>query len=63
MIVFQDAHTLSFEEFDKSMANITLIRLLDPESVDVKNAVEEIIFNEQKNGRFVVLKPDTIKVS
>ncbi|CAH1738274.1 unnamed protein product [Aphis gossypii] len=56
-----DAHTLSFEEFHKSMANITLIRLIDPENQHVRNAVEEIVFNEQKNGRISVLSPNTIK--
>ncbi|XP_026807266.1 glutamate receptor ionotropic, kainate 3-like isoform X2 [Rhopalosiphum maidis] len=56
-----DAHTLSFDVFHKSMANITLIRLIDPESQHVRNAVEEIVFNEQKSGRISVLSPDTIK--
>jgi len=62
-VSFQDAHTLSFDVFHKSMANITLIRLIDPESQHVRNAVEEIVFNEQKSGRISVLSPDTIKVS
>ncbi|XP_025422232.1 glutamate receptor ionotropic, kainate 2-like isoform X3 [Sipha flava] len=56
-----DAHTLTFEEFHKSMANITLIRLIDPESQHVRNAVDEIVFNEQKNGRISVLTPNTLK--
>ncbi|KAL4107889.1 hypothetical protein QTP88_018164 [Uroleucon formosanum] len=56
-----DAHTLSFNEFHKSMANITLIRLINPESQHVKNAVKEIVFNEQKSGRISVLSPNTIK--
>lgn len=44
------------------MANITLIRLVDPESQHVKNAVDEIVFNEQKNGRLSDLTPSTMKV-
>lgn len=62
-MLFQDTHTLSFEEFHKSMANITLIRLLDPESQQVQNAVNEILFNEQKSGRVSDLSPETIKVN
>lgn len=61
--LLQDAHTLNFREFHKTMANITLIRLVDPESQYVKNAVEEIVFNEQKSGRVSVLTPSTIKVN
>lgn len=60
---FQDAHTLSFNEFHNTMANITLIRLVDPESQHVKNAIEEIIFNEQKIGKSNDLSPYTIKVN
>jgi len=54
---------LSFEDFHKTMANISLIRLVDPESEPVKNAVEEIVFNEQKIGRSSDLSPDAIKVN
>lgn len=63
VILSQDAHTLTFNEFAKSMANITLIRLVDPENEHVKNAVEEILFNEQKHKRARNLSPNTIKVS
>lgn len=63
MFSFEDAHTLSFEEFHRTMANISLIRLVDPESQHVKDAVEEIVFNEQKSGRSTNLSPATIKVS
>lgn len=45
------------------MANITLIRLLDPESQQVQNAVDKILFDEQKSGRVTDLSPETIKVN
>lgn len=61
--VSQDAHTLSFGEFHRSMANISMLRLVDPDSQLVKDAVEEMAFNEQKNGRISTLTPDTMKVS
>lgn len=44
------------------MANISLIRLVDPDSEHVKNAVDEIIFNEQKYGRTTDITPTSIKV-
>lgn len=45
------------------MANISLVRLVDPENQRVKDAVEEMVFNEQKFGRFIDLTPSTMKVS
>ncbi|XP_050429052.1 glutamate receptor ionotropic, kainate 2-like isoform X4 [Adelges cooleyi] len=56
-----DAHTLNFEDFRSVKSNITLIRLVDPENPHVVNAVNEIVFNEQKKGRLSRLTPNTMK--
>ncbi|XP_050532516.1 glutamate receptor ionotropic, kainate 2-like isoform X1 [Daktulosphaira vitifoliae] len=61
VITNMDAHTLNFEDFRHVKSNITLIRMIDPENPLVTNAVNEMIFNEQRKGRSIALTPQTIK--
>ncbi|KAE8737789.1 hypothetical protein FOCC_FOCC016738, partial [Frankliniella occidentalis] len=65
----QDAHTLDYTELDlwaeeeSGVANITGFRLVDPNSMDVQNAVHDWIWTERMRGNTITLTPKMVKTS
>lgn len=58
-----DAHTIDFEELKFGRANITAMRMLDPTSFEIRNAVLDWEEGERRFGRKLDITADTVPVS
>ncbi|CAG2056347.1 unnamed protein product, partial [Timema podura] len=57
-----DAHTLDFSEFEHLQTNVTFLRLIDPNSPEVINAVNDWVHGEREYGRVLNIRPETVRV-
>lgn len=57
-----DTHTIDFEELKFLRSNITALRLIDPSSFDVQNAVNDWEHGEKRNGRLFRMSPEHVPV-
>nr|CAD7601759.1 unnamed protein product [Timema genevievae] len=57
-----DAHTLDFSEFEHLQTNVTFLRLIDPNSPEVVNAVNDWVHGEREYGRVLNIRPETVRV-
>lgn len=46
----------------RNIANITGIRLIDPTSIEVQNAIQDWIFSERLRGKTINITPNEVKV-
>lgn len=60
LITSLDAHTLDFAELN-TRANITLIRIVDPDSSILNNAVRDWEYGEMNNNRAINILPNKVK--
>nr|CAD7459250.1 unnamed protein product [Timema tahoe] len=56
-----DAHTLDFSEFEHLQTNVTFLRLIDPNSPEVINAVNDWVHGEREYGRVLNIRPETVR--
>ncbi|XP_030025524.2 glutamate receptor ionotropic, kainate 2 isoform X2 [Manduca sexta] len=61
LITSLDLHSVDLEEFKYGGTNITALRLLDPERVDVQRVVRDWIYDEARKGRKLQLGHTTAK--
>jgi hypothetical protein len=59
----QDTHTLDLSEFHAVHANITLLRLVDPEDSTVQLVVKSWTEKEEYYKRTLRVTADTVRVS
>nr|CAD7433466.1 unnamed protein product [Timema monikensis] len=57
-----DAHTLDFSEFEHLQTNVTFLRLIDPNSPEVIDAVNDWVHGEREYGRVLNIRPETVRV-
>ncbi|KAK6631711.1 hypothetical protein RUM43_013775 [Polyplax serrata] len=57
-----DTHTIDFDEFKYGRTNITTVRLIDPSDIYVQNAVRDWVEGEKRNGIYLGITPETVKV-
>ncbi|KAJ2951074.1 hypothetical protein O0L34_g5454 [Tuta absoluta] len=55
LITSLDLHSVDLEEFKYGGTNITALRLLDPERVDVQKVVRDWVYDEARKGRKIPL--------
>ncbi|XP_034252798.1 glutamate receptor ionotropic, kainate 2-like isoform X1 [Thrips palmi] len=69
LVTSLDAHTLNFSVVNswitdkRNIANITGMRLVDPTSIDVQNAVQDWVFSERLRGNTINITPEEVKTS
>ncbi|KAJ1532308.1 hypothetical protein ONE63_000916 [Megalurothrips usitatus] len=69
LVTSLDAHTLDFGVINswitnkRNIANITGIRLVNPDSVEVQNAVQDWKFSERLRGKSLDISPNEVKTS
>ncbi|KAE8743142.1 hypothetical protein FOCC_FOCC011235 [Frankliniella occidentalis] len=69
LVTSLDAHTFDYGAVNswitdkRNIANITGMRLVDPTSVEVQNAVQDWVFSERLRGNTINIKPDDVKTS
>lgn len=63
IITSLDTHTIDFEELKFLRANITSLRLIDPQSFEVKNAVHDWEQGENQQGRPFRISPEHVQVA
>ena len=56
LITSLDIHTINLEEFKYGGTNITAFRLVDPENVEVQNAINNWVTGESRLGKKLDLK-------
>ncbi|KAG6450853.1 hypothetical protein O3G_MSEX006783 [Manduca sexta] len=61
LITSLDLHSVDLEEFKYGGTNITALRLLDPERVDVQRVVRDWVYDEARKGRKLQLGHTTAK--
>ena len=47
----------------RNIANITGMRLIDPTSLEVQNAVQDWVFSERLRGNSISIAPQHVRVS
>ncbi|KAF4533063.1 hypothetical protein B566_EDAN002626 [Ephemera danica] len=57
----EDMHTVDLDEFKNSGANITSMRIVDPTSQEVNNAVHDWTYGEMRYGRVLQLTAHQVK--
>jgi ionotropic glutamate receptor len=57
-----DAHTIDFEELKFFRSNITSLRIIDPTSDQVLNAVNDWEHGERRNGKKFKMSPEHVPV-
>ena len=62
IITSLDTHVIDFEELKFTPANITSLRIMDPSSFDLKNAVHDWIQGEKKRDRLFQISPEHVQV-
>lgn len=63
IITSLEAHTMDFEEITTMRANITTLRLFDPDNDELKSLVNGMVQRERRDGRVFRLTSHQIKVS
>jgi glutamate receptor, ionotropic, invertebrate len=58
----QDLHTIDMEDFKYVRTNITSLRMVDPNSQEVQNVVQDWIFGEMRKGRVLTLTAQEVTV-
>lgn len=62
IITFQDAHTLDFASLNTT-ANITTVRIIDPENPALHNAVRDWEVGELNENKHIEMPPTKVRVS
>lgn len=63
VITSLNTHTVDFEELKFASSNITSLRMMDPKSFELRNAVSDWEEGEKRYNRFFRISPEYVKVS
>ena len=62
IITSLDTHVIDFEELKHTVANITSLRIMDPNSIALTQAVNDWNEGERKNGRYLNISSKHVQV-